>query len=285
MSQDSDVMRAVLSGDAPLPEHFKEYCGVFHAEHPSATENGLSGFVDEGGRTTYDRVAGALPLHDDAHVLEIGCGDGALLERIIARWPDVRVSGIDLSEVEIARAGARLPATNVEQLVTGMAESLPFADGTFDAVVSHLMLMLAPDASQVIRETRRVLKSSGAFVSLIPRMGDPGSVAMQLLRAISQWVRELHPEFTPVNPGDSRVWRDDTLCELFESNGFSRVEFDDFVISRTVSSKELPEMIRHRYYVGSLPQQTREHLDARVREWAGARIFTYEEGMRVIIAR
>ena len=285
MSLDTDVMRAVLSGSAPLAEHFKEYYRVFHTEHESATETGLSEFVDERGFATYERIAATVDLEQAARVLEIGCGDGALLQRIIAIRPAVRVSGIDLSEVEIARAAERLPAENVEQLVVGCAEGLPFAEAKFDAVVSHLMLMLVPDASQVIGEARRVLKKGRSFVSVIARMGEPESPSMQLLREIPQWIRELHPAYAPVNPGDSRIWRDDTLRELFTSNGFEHVEFDDFIISRSISSKVLPELLEQRYYIGSLPPETRAHVNVRAREWAGDRNFVYQEAMRTLIAR
>ena len=108
MSSESDVMRAVLSGTVPRPEHFEEYYRIFHAEHPSATESTLAEFVDDRGYSTYDRLANTIAFERGARVLDIGCGDGALLERVIAHSPGVRVSGVDVAAcVATSACGSR----------------------------------------------------------------------------------------------------------------------------------------------------------------------------------
>lgn len=285
MSSDSDVMRAVLAGNTPDRKDFEAYYRGFHDVHRGATETALAQFVDERSRNSYDRLADAIDLGSGERVLDIGCGDGVLLERLNVRRPEIRVSGVDLSESEIARAASRVPAGNVDELISGSAEALPFAAGAFDAVVSHMVLMLLPDVAAVIKEVRRVLREGGSFVFLIPRPGNPEEPAAQMLCAVTEWVREIHPAFAPVFPGDPRVFSIEALTALLNESGFPNVAFDDFTVSRDVSPKELHALLEQRYYIGSLPPATRAHVNMRVDEWASDRTFTYTEAIRIVEAR
>jgi SAM-dependent methyltransferase len=91
-------------------------------------------------------------------VLDVGCGQG--IDLVLYARAGARVTGIDLTprHVELARAHtAGLGVTVVE----GDAESLPFADASFDRVSSNGVLHHTPDIAAALREIRRVLRPGG----------------------------------------------------------------------------------------------------------------------------
>jgi ubiquinone/menaquinone biosynthesis C-methylase UbiE len=92
-------------------------------------------------------------------VLEVGCGEGELAERMTADLA-AQVIAIDQSErmVELARA------RGVDAFV-GDVQELPFADGSFDVVVAAWMLYHVPDLDRGIGELARVLRPGGRLVA------------------------------------------------------------------------------------------------------------------------
>lgn len=105
-------------------------------------------------------------------LLDLGCGPGESAFGMAEQVPGLRVTGLDLSDtmIRIARARrARDSAGANVDLVRGDAMALPFADGTFDAAAGHSFLYLVPDAVEVLRETRRVLRPGRSCAFLEPR--------------------------------------------------------------------------------------------------------------------
>ncbi|HYL39916.1 MAG TPA: class I SAM-dependent methyltransferase [Candidatus Binatus sp.] len=119
----------------------------------------------------YDGVAAdvAASLSPGASVLEVGCGPGHLAQRLAERG--FEVTGLDLDPAMVERArraaaalglqGAGVDAAPVPAFVVGDVASLPFDDGSFDAVVSTLSMHHWDDAVVGIREIVRVLKPGG----------------------------------------------------------------------------------------------------------------------------
>jgi demethylmenaquinone methyltransferase/2-methoxy-6-polyprenyl-1,4-benzoquinol methylase len=110
-------------------------------------------------------VAGAVS-HGDS-VLEIGCGTGAVTERLVARG--ARVTALDQSPEMLERARARLadaPAESVVWMERTASEIDALPEGAFDTVVASLSLseMSAQERSFVLREARRRLRSGGILV-------------------------------------------------------------------------------------------------------------------------
>ncbi|MFQ5776324.1 MAG: class I SAM-dependent methyltransferase [Kiloniellaceae bacterium] len=95
-------------------------------------------------------------------ILDVGCGTGALLESLLRAFPEVALAGIDLSPEMLSVAGARLGRS--AELRQGRAESLPFADATFDIVVSTSVLHYIRHPRAALREMKRVLKPGGRAV-------------------------------------------------------------------------------------------------------------------------
>jgi len=97
-------------------------------------------------------------------VLDLGSGAGT--DSLVAAQmvgPDGRVTGIDMTAAMLAKARAaagEMGVTNVE-FVEGEAERLPFADASFDVVVSNGVIDLVPDKDAVFAELSRVLVPGG----------------------------------------------------------------------------------------------------------------------------
>jgi arsenite methyltransferase len=123
--------------------------------------------VPEGSAESFAGVANPFSLgllHPGERVLDLGCGAGT--DTLVAAQmvgPEGSVTGIDMTEEMLAKARgsvAELSVTNVE-LVAGEAESLPFADESFDVVISNGVIDLIPDKDAVFAEIHRVLTPGG----------------------------------------------------------------------------------------------------------------------------
>jgi ubiquinone/menaquinone biosynthesis C-methylase UbiE len=100
-------------------------------------------------------------------ILDLGCGDGQLTQRIVATGASV--TGVDAS-ASMVRA-ARSSGLTVDQ---ASAEALPYADASFDAVFSNAALHWVRDQNAMLAEVHRVLKPGGRFVA---EMGGQGNIA------------------------------------------------------------------------------------------------------------
>jgi ubiquinone/menaquinone biosynthesis C-methylase UbiE len=127
-----------------------------------------------------------LKLPEKARILELGCGPGLLwkenIDRIPAGW------NITLSDL----SSGMLDAAWRNLVVTGRAfrfkeidaQSIPFEDETFDAVIANHMLYHVPDRPKAIEEMRRVLKSNERLIAT--------TVGENHLKEMMNWYRQVH---------------------------------------------------------------------------------------------
>jgi ubiquinone/menaquinone biosynthesis C-methylase UbiE len=119
-------------------------------------------------------------------VLEVGCGQGPLSNHL----PSLGASmiGVDMSDASLRRAaeGRRELGNHTLTLMQADAEKLPFADESFDAVVSFGVLHHTPDTDGSVQEVRRVLKPGGTATVMLYRTGNPKWWATALLRSWAQ---------------------------------------------------------------------------------------------------
>jgi SAM-dependent methyltransferase len=108
----------------------------------------------------------AARLTPTTRVLDLGCGRGGVLERLHPRAGFVAGLDPDLASLREHRARAL-------SLACGLAEALPYADGSFDLACCSWVLEHLPDPARVFAEVARVLANGGHFIFLTPNARHP----------------------------------------------------------------------------------------------------------------
>ena len=224
------------TADASDAAHAAEaFLRNFHDNGPGRQSVGVEGAPLADGRTSYQvlaaEVAGAR------RVLDLGCADGALLEVLGAAGAE-ELAGIDLSGQELALARAR-PALRGADLRQGRAQELPFADGSFDAVVSHMALMLMHGVDRVAAEAARVLVPGGRFAVAVSGGAVEGQATRLFLELARPYFRAAPPERTMPQLGSGRLLTRETLDELLGPAGFAPVSWHTVVLEMGGTPEEV----------------------------------------------
>jgi arsenite methyltransferase len=153
-----------------------------------------------------DRVLDALALRGDEQVLDVGCGHGLMLLGAAKRLKTGRAVGVDIwqkedqagNDPEAARENARREGVaDRAEVRDGDARELPFADGSFDVVLSNWAIHNIYNAAgreQAVREMVRVLKPGGRLALADVLHG--AAYAAALRSAGMDRVRLSWPDFT-----------------------------------------------------------------------------------------
>ncbi len=98
-------------------------------------------------------------FHD---VLDCGCGTGAMLALLSAKYPNKSYTGIDLSDQMIKVAKKKNPETI--SFVIGDCENLPFEDLSFDVVICSHSFHHYPDPQSFFNNVYRILRPEGRLI-------------------------------------------------------------------------------------------------------------------------
>ena len=128
-----------------------------------------------------------LAPHPGERILDLGCGDGALTERLAALG--CTVIGVDAAADMVAAARRR----GVEAYVA-KGENLRFV-AEFDAVFSNAALHWMRDADAVLRGVRRALKPGGRFVGEFGGHGNVAAIAVALVAVLTRRGVDGHAAF------------------------------------------------------------------------------------------
>lgn len=110
----------------------------------------------------------SLPAVDKTgRMLDVGCGGGANLRRLMERVGEARVTGIDYSPVSVAlsrEVNADAIGEGRCEVLEGDVGTLPFGDGQFGVVTAFETVYFWPHVDVALREIRRVLASGGRLL-------------------------------------------------------------------------------------------------------------------------
>lgn len=137
----------------------------------------------EGGRK---RAIERLDLEPGERILILGCGTGMDLEYLPS---DVDVTAVDITPAMVERTEQRADSLgfDIDARIED-ARTLPFEDGSFDAVFLHLILSVVPEPETVVAEAERVLVPEGevsVFDKFSPEKGAP-SLLRRLLNPLAR---------------------------------------------------------------------------------------------------
>ena len=153
--------------------------------------------------------------------LDVGCGTGALSQAIIARTDPTRVLGIDKSDAFVARATS-LISDDRFSVAAGDASRLDVPDGSFDAVVSGLMLNAVPDQRGTLAEFVRVTRPGGIVATYLWDFDGE----MQVLRYFWEAAKALDPGADRASDDDEAfaICKPDRLKAAFDDAGLVGVD-------------------------------------------------------------
>ena len=195
-------------------------------------------------------------LREARRVLDAGCGTGGFAVAI-AEATGAQVVGCDRSASFLAYARAK---TTGAEWVQGDAESLPFADSSFERVLMSLLLHQLEEPARAIAEAFRVLRSGGA---LVVRTVLPDAAAARIPFRFFPTLARVQAEQMPVL---------DDVTTWMRSAGFGRIRVREVLRNKRLEldavEAQLRKEVAHRY-----PFLTAEELEdglRRMREtWDG----------------
>jgi ubiquinone/menaquinone biosynthesis C-methylase UbiE len=129
-----------------------------------------------------DELLGGLK----GRVIEVGAGTGVNLSRYPRSLERLVLAEPDRHMRRRLSARASVSEVSIAEVIDAPAERLPFEDGSFDAVVSTLVLCSVKDVSTALSEIRRVLRPGGELVYMEHVRADPGT-------GLYRWQRLLNP--------------------------------------------------------------------------------------------
>ena len=137
---------------------------------------------------TLSAVLEAVNFQGHETVLDVPCGTGEFEQRLLARWPGLRIVGADLSAGMLQRAIAKNRQSRAAWIEADVA-ALPLADQAFDCVVCANSFHYFSTPQRSLSELTRVLRPSGRLI-LIDWCDDYLSCKL-----CSRWLRWTDPAF------------------------------------------------------------------------------------------
>ncbi|HEY9445453.1 MAG TPA: methyltransferase domain-containing protein [Burkholderiales bacterium] len=229
--------------------------------------SGYEFYVGRWSRPVADKFLQWIAVPPGRAWLDVGCGTGALSERILARYEPERLVGVDPSDGFLSHARAHTIDERAE-FYLGDAQALPVADRSVDAAVSGLVLNFVRDPARAAAEMRRTTRTGGKVAAYVwDYAGD-----MQMMRRFWDAAVALDSAARDLDEGVRfPLCRPDPLRALFTAAGLHEVavcaidtptvfmNFDDYWSPFFGGQGPAPG------YCMSLPEEARAALRERIR--------------------
>jgi len=152
--------------------------------------------------------------------LDVGCGTGALSQTVLDSTAPGTVKGIDRSEGYVALAREQIRDERA-QFEVGDAQALPVETGTYDAVVSGLVLNFVPQPQRAVAEMARAARPESVVAAYVWDYAGK----MQMMRHFWNAAAALDPAARDLDEGRRfPICQPEPLTELFQNAGLRGVE-------------------------------------------------------------
>lgn len=121
-------------------------------------------FIGRYARPLAELFADAADVQPGQTALDVGCGPGALTSVLADLLGPTSVLACDPSPPFVDECSKRCPGVQVR---SGSAEALPYPNGSFDRVLSQLVLHFVSDPAQAAREFHRVVRPGGVVAACV----------------------------------------------------------------------------------------------------------------------
>ncbi|MDQ6882965.1 MAG: class I SAM-dependent methyltransferase [Candidatus Dormibacteraeota bacterium] len=193
---------------------------------------GYHRFFSEVSGHNIEPLLDAADVKAGTRVLDVGTGPGLLAAAAAKRG--AKATGVDLAEEMVNLARRLHPGVVFRQ---GIADSLPFLDGEFGAVIGNLLLPHLPDPTTGLRELTRVLSSGGRLA--LSMWGRPAENRFMgiIVDAVAQAAAPPVPGI-PSGPPTFRLAEDHELLRLLSETGLTGVEIKTIEFQQQVPDTE-----------------------------------------------
>lgn len=130
--------------------------------------------MNSGHRSLADWAFEYIRISPDMHILDIGCGGGANVARMLRQCGNGYVNGVDYSEESVAvsrKNNAGALGKNCE-IIKGNVAALPYQAGQFDLVTAFETVYFWPEITESFRKVRNIIRDGGRF-AIVCEMSDP----------------------------------------------------------------------------------------------------------------
>jgi len=105
-----------------------------------------------------------LQLSGGEALLDIACGTGELERILVNDYPNLNITGVDISDKMLEVARSKFPDRDRLKFLKASADLLPFPDSSFDFVITASAFHYFDSPIEALREMRRVLKPNGKLI-------------------------------------------------------------------------------------------------------------------------
>jgi len=153
-----------------------------------------------------DKVALSLLDGGDKRIVDLGCGEGITLEKLVRLFPGSDVTGIDCLQENVAICHSH----GLKQVCQGDVYALDLADDSMDAVVFIEVIEHLEHPEAAIKEIRRILKLNGKLITVFPN-----DYFFKIARLLTLKFKE-----AAYDPGHVKQWTHEEMRRFLNHWGF-----------------------------------------------------------------